>query len=152
MFRQFDFKVLRSSAWSDEANINVLVFELESSTLNFARKHYGPPVASPEDDKLLLKHICSEQTFSGPFIEGGKWAVLVKRKFPFADALLKAKLKDSGQSIGVASHISAAIKQRFRILQDSEILDLYREHRKFRIFLTKFLKGTLDWLYNDLVS
>ncbi|RLI04551.1 hypothetical protein DRO26_04355 [Candidatus Bathyarchaeota archaeon] len=141
-----EFKVLRSKSWSDEKKFNVLVFELENKSLKNVKKHYGPPVASKEEEKFVSKYISNPKTVSGPYIENGRWVVLVKRKQTDAKALLKEKLKSSGRDIGVASRILKAIEKGFKILVNQEILDFYRKNPSFAVFLTEFLRGKPIWL------
>ena len=56
-----DFKVLRVSAWSDEKENSVLVFELENLKLENIKKHYGPPVSSAEEENFVGKYLGSQR-------------------------------------------------------------------------------------------
>ncbi|RLI04760.1 CCA tRNA nucleotidyltransferase [Candidatus Bathyarchaeota archaeon] len=145
---KFDFKVLRTSAWSDEQENSILIFELENLNLKNIKKHYGPPISSPEEEKFTGKYVQSPRTVSGPYIENGRWVVLVKRKHLNAKKLLEERLKseDFGRGIGVASKISETLKKGFKIFVDGEVVPFYRENNSFAVFLTRFLRGKPDWL------
>lgn len=147
LLKQFDFRVLRSCCWSNEKSLNIFVFELEKAFLEDVKKHYGPPVGSMEEQKFLDKYVNSEVTVAGPYIEGERWVVHVKRKYTDACLLLKDRLKvDGGRSFGVADKVAKTIKSRFKMYVDGEILKVYRENRDFALFLTKFIGGRPSWL------
>jgi len=145
---KFDFKVLRSECWSDEVKHNLIIFELENLNLKNIKKHFGPPISSPEEKKFIQKYIQNPQTISGPYIKNGRWVVLVKRKHVNAKILLEKKLKseDFGRTIGVGSKISEALKKEFKIYVGKEIMGFYRQNSSFAVFLTKFLRGKPSWL------
>lgn len=145
---EFDFKVLRTSAWSDENENNILIFELEDLNLKNIKKHYGPPISSPEEEKFIGKYIQSPRTVSGPYIENGRWVALIKRRHLNAKKLLEERLKseDFGRGIGVASKISETLKKEFDVLLNEEIASFYRENNSFAVFLTRFLRGKPSWL------
>ncbi len=141
------FNVLRSASWSDEEENSVMLFELEQAFTGEVVKHYGPPVGSKEEGRFLAKHLNSPRTVAGPYIEGGRWTVLLHRKYADVRALLREKLKDGGRNVGVASRIAASIKSRgFNLWLNGEILSFYRENRGFKAFLAQFLKGKPVWL------
>jgi len=147
LLKQFDFKVLRSSCWSNEKNLSILIFELEKVFLENVKKHYGPPVGSKEEEKFLDKYVNSEVTVAGPYIEGERWIVHVKRRYTDARSLLEDRLKiDGGRSFGVADKVAKAFKSSFKIYLDGEVLKIYRENRDFASFLTKFISGRPFWL------
>lgn len=139
------FKVLRSSVWSDERRHSVIVYELESALLPSVKKHLGPPVNSPEEGNFIAKH--AGKTVSGPYIEDGRWVVLLKRDHTDARKLLLESLASGGRNLGVASKIAQSIQQKgFKIYVDSEIAGFYRRNQDFQVFLTRFLSGKPPWL------
>ena len=143
-----DFKVLRSSCWSDEKTFNVFLFELEQSRISIVKKHYGPPLEkSSECERFLRKHLGRSETVAGPYIEDGRWVVEVQRKFTDAPTLLREKLRGGGRNVGVAEKISEILKNKgFKVYVDLEILGLYNSNREFAKFLTEFLSGKPKWL------
>ena len=141
------FKVLRSAVWSDEERSSVIVYELEASKITNVRRHVGPPVSSREEKRFLEKYSGGRLTVSGPYIEGGRWVVLLKRKHTNAKALLLEKLPSGGRELGVASRVAESIVNHgFKVYVGGEIAVFYRRHSGFRSFLARFLSGKPPWL------
>ena len=142
-----DFHILRDLPWSDEKTVNMFIFELERCCLSPLRKHLGPPLEKEtECEKFIMKYLGNPDVVCGPYVEDGRWMVLVMRRFSDACELLKEKLKDGGRNAGVANGISKILKKDFKVLVNEEILDLYRRNAEFASFLTEFLLGKPKWL------
>jgi tRNA nucleotidyltransferase (CCA-adding enzyme) len=142
-----DFNILRDLPWSDEKTVNMFIFELERCCLSPLRKHSGPPFDKEKEcEKFVMKYLGNPDVVCGPYVEDGRWVVLVMRKFTDACELLKEKLKDGGRNAGVAEGISKILKRDFKVLVNEEILDLYRRNAEFASFLTEFLLGRSKWL------
>jgi len=142
-----DFNVIRDVVWSNEKNLNVFLFEVEHRFLPPLRKHLGPPIEKRADcEKFLQKHVKSTKTISGPRVENGRWIVETRRKYTDIVALLADALKNGGRQAGVADLISQTIAEDFQILTNSEILDSYKNNKKFANFLTEYLVGKPRWL------
>ncbi|MFH1328792.1 MAG: CCA tRNA nucleotidyltransferase [Candidatus Bathyarchaeota archaeon] len=148
LLKQSDFTVVRSGIWSDEKNSSIITFELENRTLRNLKKHFGPPVLSPEEDKFLIKYMNSDITSSGPWIETGRWVVLTRRIIFDVVDLLHRKLDGGGINVGVASKVAETIRNKSEILVNKEILYFYKKNPDFSVFLTKFLIGKPEWLNN----
>jgi len=147
MLQRFDFKILRDAVWSNEEDINVFVFELETRLLPPIRRHLGPPLEKRvECKKFLRKHLGVESTVSGPRVEGNRWVVETRRKYFDAVELLKEELRDGGRSVGVADLLSQTIAKSFQVLVNEEILPLHSSNGDFAKFLTEYLKGRPRWL------
>lgn len=146
LLRQHNFNVLRSAVWSDEVRSNILLFELEASTLRGVKKHYGPPALSTEEDRFLPKYLSSPITVSGPTIEAGRWAVLIKREYRNAEFLLREKLVGSGRGLGVGSRVAEALEKGFKVMLNGEMAKFCEKQPPFTAFLTDFLRGTPTWL------
>jgi tRNA nucleotidyltransferase (CCA-adding enzyme) len=144
--KQFEFKVLRSTAWSDEESAIALIFELESTSLPSIKKHLGPPVESKEARSFLEKHLGAPTTYSGPWIEEGRWVVETRRRYTNAVTLLRDLLSDGGETIGVAGLISQAFKKSLRIMVNEEVADFYSTNINFAKFFTEFVVGKPPWL------
>jgi len=143
------FNVLRDLAWGDERTVNMFMFELEQRFISLVKKHLGPPLEKKNEcEKFLLKHVKSRNTVSGPYIEGERWVVEVRRKYTDAVVLLKDKLRDGGRSTGVAEQISKKFREGFRIFVNAEIIGVYKRNSEFAKFLTEFLSGKPKWLEN----
>jgi tRNA nucleotidyltransferase (CCA-adding enzyme) len=144
---QNDFVILRDSVWSNESDINVLVFEVEHLQLPAVKKHLGPPLERTKECRdFLRKHLTTHDTFSGPMLESGRWVVETRRKVVEADELLEQSLKDGGRRVGVAEEIAKAVRENFEILTDDVILNLYTTNSDFAEFLTNYYEGKPRWL------
>ena len=142
-----DFNILRSASWSDENNLNVMVFELEKDPISIIKKHLGPQIFRREDSEIFLdKHIGANDTVLGPWIEGNRWVVEKKRKHCDSLSLLKSSLVNGGEKMGVAKLVSKSLKKGFDVLQDEQILDLYKSNSEFAKFLVTFLRGKHVWM------
>jgi tRNA nucleotidyltransferase (CCA-adding enzyme) len=142
-----DFRVLREFAWSDEKGLNTFAFELEDCCISRAKLHLGPPLDKQKEcERFIAKHVGKASTLSGPYVENGRWVVMVQRKFTDACVLLREKLKDGGRSAGVAEQISHVLKKGFKVSVNEEIAELYGKNREFAVFLTDFLSGRPRWL------
>ena len=144
---QNGFVLLRDSVWSNESDINMLLYEVEHLQLPAVKKHLGPPLErAKESEDFIRKHIASPDTFSGPMLENGRWIVETRRKAVEADELLEQSLKDGGRQVGVAEEISKALRENFEILTDDVILNLYTTNSDFAEFLTNYYDGKPCWL------
>jgi tRNA nucleotidyltransferase (CCA-adding enzyme) len=142
-----DFKVLRDAVWSDEKTLSAFVFELEQQVLPDVKKHLGPPLEREKEcEKFLSKYAHNGDVVCGPYIEGGRWIVELRRKVTDAVEFLKEKLKDGGRNVGVAELISQAFREKLRILVNSEVVEVYLGNGEFAEFLTDFLSGKPFWL------
>lgn len=142
-----DFHVVNSAVWSDEQQLNLLVFEMENRFLPESKRHVGPPIEKRlECESFLNKHLESPVTVSGPLLENGRWVVNVKRKHLDAVELLHENLKHGGRHIGVAGLISKAMNRSYAVLVNAEIVKTYLSSSDFAVFLTNYLKGKPKWL------
>jgi tRNA nucleotidyltransferase (CCA-adding enzyme) len=142
-----DFSLLRDFAWSDEKALNMFVFELEDCCIPQVKKHLGPPLEKEHEcAKFLLKHQNGPGTVSGPYVEDGRWVVLLRRKFTDVCKLLSERLRDGGKNAGVAEQISQVLKKGFKVPVNEEIVEVYEKNKEFAEFLTEFLSGKPKWL------
>ncbi|MCS7097050.1 MAG: CCA tRNA nucleotidyltransferase [Candidatus Methanomethylicia archaeon] len=137
------FKVINYDVWSNEENLAIFIFELESAKLPKIKRHVGPPIfIKSEVKKFLNKYVHSPTIFSGPKIEGSNCVVYVKRKYTDVKQLLLEQIF----SAKLGSLIRSSLKNKCIILQNEEIIDLYSSNLDFSIFLTNFLKTFYPWL------
>jgi len=147
MLQQHDFSVMRDYVWSNEENLNIFIFEVESRFLPLIKKHLGPPLRKKvECEKFLRKHLGAGHTISGPRVEAGRWVVEIKRKHIDAVDLLLEKLGDGGRRVGVAELVSKAVANSVEVLVNEEVLKLYSSSLEFAKFLTEYLEGKPRWL------
>jgi tRNA nucleotidyltransferase (CCA-adding enzyme) len=145
--QHYKFTVLRDDIWSNEKDLNILIYEVENRFLPRMKKHLGPPLKNIVDcEKFLRKHLVANSTVSGPRTEEGRWVADVKRIYFDVAKLLKEKLEDGGRSLGVAELISESIANSLEILVNDEALKLYSGNPKFAKFLTEYLEGKPRWL------
>jgi len=144
---RYGFEILRDAAWSDEKNIAVFIFELQSRLLPAVEKHLGPPVIKKHDcERFLRKHLGSRRVISGPRIEGDRWIIERKRRYRDAAVLLRDILRDGGRSVGIASLISEAFSSSLEIWIDGDVKDFYSKNPEFASFFTRYLIGKPVWL------
>jgi tRNA nucleotidyltransferase (CCA-adding enzyme) len=147
MLEQNDFHVIRDSAWSNEQDLNMLVFEVEHGKLPFVKKHLGPPIRKKaECENFLRKHVGSPSTVSGPYIEDDRWVVEIKRKHSDVVALLSEKLRDGGRHVGVAELISHVVKKTLKVMVNEQIMKPYLSDPQFAKFITEYLEAKPRWL------
>jgi tRNA nucleotidyltransferase (CCA-adding enzyme) len=142
-----EYKILKDAVWSNEKTISIFVFELEGQFLPEIKKHLGPPLERKDEaENFLAKYTENKVVISGPFIEDGRWIVMVPRKTTDAVVLLKEKLADGGKNAGVAELIAESIQKNLSVLLNNEISTMYAENGDFAGFLTDFLSGKPFWL------
>jgi tRNA nucleotidyltransferase (CCA-adding enzyme) len=142
-----DFRVLKDSVWSNEQTLSVFIFKLENQLLPTVKKHLGPPLEREVECKSFLsKYSENPLVVSGPYVEDGRWIVLVPRKATDAMELLKEKLADGGKNAGVAELIAKSIQKDFTVLVGADIAKVYVENEEFAVFLTEFQLGKPFWL------
>jgi tRNA nucleotidyltransferase (CCA-adding enzyme) len=139
------FQVFRSAVWSNEVSKHIFVFELESDSLPGIMKRKGPPVEMAENSMQFIEaHLGVETTILGPWIEGNRWWVGLKRPEPSARGLVASLLRDGGRDIGISRRLGEKIKQGHEVLMGDEVggfLDA-----GFADFLDHFLRGRPGWL------
>jgi tRNA nucleotidyltransferase (CCA-adding enzyme) len=147
MLLQNDFNVMRDCVWSNEENLNVFIFEVESRFLPLMKKHLGPPLRKKREcEKFLQKHLGAVHTISGPRLEAGRWVAEITRKHTDVVDLLLEELRDGGRRIGVADFISKAVANSVEVLVNEGVLALYSSGSEFTEFLTEYLEGKPRWL------
>jgi len=147
-FELADFKVLRDATWSeDNADITVLVFEVEQKVLSSVKRHLGPPLEfRKECESFLSKYSANAEVLAGPFIDVGRWVVEVRRKFTDAAEYMKEKVLSGGRNAGVAELIAKELPKSGQVLVGDEVRMHYTYNEEFAVFLTDFLSGKPFWL------
>lgn len=85
-----EFVIEKTSIHVDD--MTHLTVEVAAMVLPKSRKHRGPPVNSENVNDFLAKW--NSNAKSAPYIENGRWYVMIERKYERADELVKAKLDD----------------------------------------------------------
>lgn len=122
LLERSDFEVEKTSVHVD--GLTHLLVELKSMSLPKEKKHRGPPANSENVKDFLAKW--NSLGVSAPFIEAGRWYVIVDRQFVRADALLKAKLKDIPLGKDVKKHGGLEVVSGKKLLQEEHLAALSR--------------------------
>jgi tRNA nucleotidyltransferase (CCA-adding enzyme) len=146
MLVQKGFSIIGDAAWSNETNLNMLLFEAEHRFLSATRKHLGPPVEKrAECERFLRKHRGASATIYGPRLEDECWVVGIKRQYTDIVECLKAELKHGGRQVGVAELISRAVANKPDVLVNQQIVSAYKADNGFAEFLTLYIQGKPKW-------
>ena len=147
LLKKNDFNVLRSVSWSNEADLNIIIFELEENPISPVKKHLGPHIYRRKNGEIFVdKHLKTDDTILGPWIENDRLVVKKKRKYCDATDLLNEFLSKGGKNIGVGRLVSISLQNGFDALLDGGILKLYDSKNEFSKFLVDFLKGKPIWM------
>jgi len=142
-----EFNVIRTTSWSDEKGLNVLLFELETEHLPHSRRHEGPPVWKlNESFAFLSKHLMKGDTVCGPWIERERWIVQKERTETSARRLLRSALRSGGADLGVASLLAKSFRRRLRILDGKGTGTLVSRNLEFAKFMRRYLSGRPVWI------
>lgn len=142
LFERNDFHVMRSDCYMGSEK-SVLFFELLNEELPPVIKRMGPPVWNRSNSgKFLKKHL--GRTYSGPYIEDGKYIVEVERRHLNVPALLKSEeVTDSG----LGKNVKESMEKNYLVLRNEEIWNeeisgflynyVHKESANIRILLKK---------------
>ena len=122
LLERADFEVEKTSIHVD--GLTHLLIELESMSLPNERKHRGPPVNSENVNDFLSKW--NSLGISAPYVEGGKWYVMVKRQFKRADDLLRSKMMDVPLGKNVKEQGGLEMNSGKELLADEHLAALTR--------------------------
>ena len=136
------FKVVRSEAWTDEKEAIVIIFEVESRILQKSVVKQGPFVTDEKNSKAFLK--AHPKVIAGPRIESGRWIIEIARKYTNVEKFLRDFLKKEKRV--EKGELKKALNKKCRILQEDNLVDLYKKNKEFAEFLTTYLKGEEDFL------
>ncbi|MFC1803097.1 CCA tRNA nucleotidyltransferase [Thermoproteota archaeon] len=141
----YGFDCLRSTSWSNEENRHIIIYELRSATIPITVKHYGPPAyLEPDVQEFIDIYTDNPRTVTGPWIDGDKWTVVLKKKYTDAKKLMEKILADGGREVGVSKKIAVRILQCHRVLLNDEVDDYLIDG--FEDYLWDWLKGRPSWL------
>ncbi|MFA5763780.1 MAG: CCA tRNA nucleotidyltransferase [archaeon] len=130
---QKDFVVLREELWSNEEDV-WFIFELETLTLQKAKKIVGPNVEDKENTEKFLEN--KKKILSGPRIENGRIVVEIERSIVDAKKILANFIEEYKKKE------TKAMKQSLRKAQILQEKDLLREYKgEFAEFFSYYLEG-----------
>lgn len=122
LLERADFEVEKTSIHVDQSTH--LLIELASMTLPKDKKHRGPPVNSENVNDFLSKW--NSLGVSAPYVEDGRWYVMVKRQFERADDLLRSKMAEVPLGKDVKKQGGLEIKSGEELLEQKHLAALTR--------------------------
>lgn len=120
LLERAEFGVEKTSIFVDDRTH--LIIELTTMSLPRTRKHRGPPVNSENVDEFLAKWNTVGK--SAPYIEGGRWYVMIQREHERADDLIRAKLKDIPLGKDVKKQKGFAVESGQALLSEKHLAAL----------------------------
>tara|TARA_Y100000310_G_C20677597_1_gene813993 strand:+ start:196 stop:1563 length:1368 start_codon:yes stop_codon:yes gene_type:complete len=137
-----EFQVTRHEAWTDEKNLIVIVFEVESRILQRTARKVGPFVTDEKNSVAFLeKH---RNLIAGPRIEEGRWVIETPRKYVHIEKFLKSFLKTEKRREKIP--MRNALNKCCNTIQEKGIIELFKKNKDFAEFLTIYLKGEEEFL------
>jgi tRNA nucleotidyltransferase (CCA-adding enzyme) len=132
-----DFHIIRATEWTDEEKRMIVLLELETLALQKTKKLVGPEVFEEvHGEKFLNAHT---KRISGPRIENGRWVIEVERKITTAKQYIKEFIKKTRKE-GNKS-VERGIKKKTKILNEEELIELYKKDKGFCEFFSDYLRG-----------
>lgn len=138
-FEKEFFRVMRADEYTDEEKNMCLIFELENKTIPKVTKHIGPYVTDHDNsEKFLAKH---KKPISGPKIIGNRWAIEIDTGYFDAKIFLNDYLKKTKTKGGLPSNVTKALKKKHQLLELTQISNLAKKDKEFRLFLQKYVEN-----------
>jgi tRNA nucleotidyltransferase (CCA-adding enzyme) len=137
-----EFKVIRSEAWTDERKAIVMVFEVENRVLQKSHVKTGPFVTDEANSKAFLQ--AHKKIIAGPRIEQGRWIIEEQRKYPHIEQFLHDFLKKEKRV--EKTILRKAINKECHILEEKNLIELFKQNKEFAEFLTTYLRGEEEFL------
>lgn len=138
-----EFVVLGKDVYTNENDFAAVLLEMEVSKLPFVQKRIGPRVFDWDDSTRFVEKY-KRPALAGPFVDGGFWAVEVKRKFLTSPEKLADSLKDSVKILmakGIPSYVAEQIARRHEITSDTRrVVKLVKKDKHFGIFLRRYFE------------
>jgi tRNA nucleotidyltransferase (CCA-adding enzyme) len=144
IMRNADFTVTRIMAWTDEGSCSFILMELESRMLSPLRQKAGPPVGSPHTRRYMDIY-ASGRDVVGPWIQGERFYIMVRRRYVDASAYLKRAVFEYARTGGMPSLLVRRLRGGVKVLVDGQIATLAR-NREAAQTITEFLDGRPVWM------
>lgn len=136
---KYEFRVIRSMAWSDDKSVILLMLSLREARLPPYENHKGPLVDSDAARNFIKKYI-NDQNVVGPFIRGSRWYVIKKRRFVNAIDLIKYLIS----TISLKNLRSYVNEAEFFVIESIEDLRVFNTNE--RNVIEEFLYARPWWL------
>ncbi len=139
------FKVVKTSAWSNDETRHILVYQVEESDLPEVYKHYGPPVGLERNvEQFKEAYRGRSNLVNGPAVEDDTWYVVLRREKTNVKEVVSALMGDGGRGIGVSQRLAIRILQHHRVLYGFEVepylVDGFERH------MAKLMRGRPYWV------
>lgn len=135
---EYNFRVMRKDVFANTKSCYVLL-ELEIWKLPKVERRIGPIIFDQTDSRNFLEKY-KKEAISGPYIEGVRWVVEVKRKFLTAKEKLIDTLNKPLEILiakGIPNYVAKEISRKFDVFAGSEIV-LLLKNKDFGIFLKRY--------------
>ncbi len=142
---KYEFKVLRRDVYTDEKNTAIVLLEMEMSSLPSIQKRTGPSIFDYKDAMRFLEKY--KNPMNGPFVEGDKWTVEIKREFTKAHEKILDSLKNNPKILkakGIPNYVSDQLPKGFEVISDKKkIIKLLKDKRLGTFLKNYFYKESL---------
>jgi len=133
------FKVYRSDSWTDEIKKCIIICEIDSNRLPYARLHQGPPVYHPNSLEFIEKWRDNPEKIAGPWINDLRLYVL--RIEPIRDVKILLKKEIEEGRVGIAKGLIEDIKKGKIITSIDNLI----KDKKIAPFILEFIDGQLPF-------
>jgi len=139
------FKVIRSGDWTDESREALIFFMLEDDVLPTSLLREGPSAFDyASSEAFLAKHRSSAEVLSGPFIDGGRWTVVLRRNITRADDLLRVFLTSEKFSAGLSPDVIGSFSQAKVMTTEQLSQDALSQEGREKVL--DFIAGREPWI------
>ena len=146
MMDREDFRIYRSTIWSDEKTRSAILLEAEQAIISSVKMQKGPPVSKKEDSQSFLqRHLGARDTAQGPWIKGDRWMVEKKRGISTIAELVKASLREEAYGLTIPKQIGESFPRTVRVFRGRGVLSLLGR-AGFDKSLWEFLEAKPSWL------
>ena len=141
-----DFRVNRSTIWSNEKNQSAILLEADPFELSTSKIHRGPPISKRDDSQAFLqRHTRVRDTSRGPWIERDRWLVEKKRRITTISSVITTSFKDSTHGLSVPSELGKQFHRSVKVLQGQEIVKM-SGRPGFDQAIWQFMEARPSWL------
>ena len=140
--KESDFIVTRTGEWLENKKMAIMLLEVESTKLQKSKIEIGPEVSDTRNSEAFLK--AHARPLSGPRIRQGRWVLEVERKHQKLEKFLEETLRKMKKQ--EKEGMRKALNKHASIMNEKDIIGLYRKNKEFRQFLTSYLKGKEEFL------
>jgi tRNA nucleotidyltransferase (CCA-adding enzyme) len=145
--KQNDFNVVRSEAWSDEAEELLFLFVLENDKIE-AKEQLGPKTYDYENaEKFIKKHLNDKNTLFGPFIKDERWYVLKKRTLTTFSDMLEF-IVSSDKFLSSLPQEAVSSFKSFKVLENIDLIRYVTSSEDKKKALVRLLSGKEWWIKN----